>query len=226
MGDQEKKGNGMSELVKSISYDQSEIIRSILRLHVPNGRIDCDSTYSTGGFYNGTGIEPPELKYDLYPQAEGVQKADARTLPLADESISCMMFDPPFLATKGESLKAGVGNIINRRFGVYPDEQSLHRFYADAIKEAHRVLKAEGILIFKCQDKVSSGKQYMSHVFVMNEAVKAGFYPADIFILLAKNRLIADWQIRNQKHARKYHCYFWVFRKSDLQITYADDQEK
>lgn len=46
-----------NELVTSISYDQSEIIKNILRLHVPGKKIDCDPTYSKGAFYNGTKIE-------------------------------------------------------------------------------------------------------------------------------------------------------------------------
>ncbi len=212
----------MAELVKSIGYDQGEIIRNILRLHVPEGRIDCDPTFSTGAFYNGTGVDPPALRFDIRPQAEGVVEADARHLPLEDGSISCMMLDPPFLATKGRSLTEGNGNRINRRFGVYPDEKSLHQMYADVIREAYRVLKPDGILIFKCQDKVSSGKQYLSHVFVVNTAVEAGFYPKDLFVLLAKNRLVADWQKKNQLHSRKFHAYFIVFQKSKTRIKYAE----
>lgn len=211
----------MPELVRSIGYDQGEIIRNILRLHVPEGKIDCDPTFSTGAFYNGTGIDPPLLRFDIHPQAEGVTEADARHLPIPDNSLTCMMLDPPFLATKGRSLKEGNSNRINRRFGVYPDEKSLHQCYAEMLKEAHRVLKTGGILIFKCQDKVSSGKQYMSHVFVMNAAVETGFYPKDLFVLLAKNRLVANWQTRNQKHSRKYHCYFIVFQKTDRRIEYV-----
>ena len=211
----------MPDLVKSISYDQSEIIRNILKLHVPEGKIDCDPTFSTGAFYDGTGVEPPALRFDINPQTEDVKEADARHLPLPDGSLSCMVLDPPFLATKGRSLTAGDGNRINRRFGVYPDEKSLHRCYAEMLKGAYRVLKPSGILIFKCQDKVSSGKQYMSHVFVMDTAVETGFYPKDLFVLLAKNRLVADWQTRNQKHARKFHCYFWVFQKTDRRIEYV-----
>lgn len=209
-------------MIKSISYDQSEIIKWILDLHVPNGRIDCDPTYSRGNFYNNTGIEHPKWKFDIIPQAVGVEYGDSRNLPLSDQSIYCMMFDPPFLATTGKSLDiSDSSNKINKRFGVYPSEKELHQFYVDSMREAYRLLSGNGILIFKCQDKVSSGKQYMSHVFIMNEAVKIGFYPKDLFILLAKNRIVADWQIKNQKNARKFHSYFWVFQKCNKRIEYV-----
>ena len=210
-----------STLVKSISYDQSEILKWILELHVPNHKIDCDPTYSIGNFYKKTGIQEPKYKYDINPQVDGVEFADSRHLPLENNSIDCMMFDPPFLATTGKSLtKDDNNNIINKRFGVYPSEQELYQFYIDSLKEAYRVLKNKGILIFKCQDKISSGKQYMSHCFIHNEATKIGFYPKDLFILLAKNRLIADWQAKNQKNARKFHSYFWVFEKNNKKINY------
>ena len=209
-------------MIKSISCSQDEIIKNIINLHAPNNKIDCDPTYSKGNFYKKTCIVPPQYKYDIQPQIDGVEYGDSRELPLPDESISCMMFDPPFLATTGLSLNAnGDNNIINKRFGVYPNEKELHQFYIDSIVEAYRVLKPNGILIFKCQDKVSSGKQYMSHCFIYNEAIKVGFYPKDLFILLAKNRLVADWQVKNQKNARKFHSYFWVFQKSNKIIEYV-----
>jgi hypothetical protein len=188
---------------------------------VPTGKIDCDPTYSIGNFYKNTGIEKPLYKFDINPQVEGVEYGDSRELPLGDSSINCMMFDPPFLATTGKSLtENNDNNIINKRFGVYPSEQELHRFYIDSLKESYRVLADKGILIFKCQDKISSGKQYMSHCFVHDEAVKTGFYPKDMFVLLAKNRLVADWQLKNQKNARKFHSYFWVFEKTNKKILY------
>ena len=209
-------------MIKSISYDQSEIIKWILQLHVPTGKIDCDPTYSIGNFYKNTGVEKPLYKFDINPQVDEVEYGDSRELPLEDSSINCMMFDPPFLATTGKSLSENNdSNIINKRFGVYPSEQELHQFYIDSLKEAYRVLNDKGILIFKCQDKISSGKQYMSHCFIHDEAVKLGFYPKDMFVLLAKNRIVADWQLKNQKNARKFHSYFWVFEKNNKRILYC-----
>ena len=209
-------------MVKSISYDQSEIIRWILDLHVKNKKIDCDPTYSVGNFYKNTGIEEPKYKFDIYPKVDEVEFGDSRNLPLENCSIDCMMFDPPFLATTGKSLENDDNNnAINKRFGVYPSEKELHKFYIDSLNESYRILKDRGILIFKCQDKISSGKQYLSHVFIINEAVRIGFYPKDLFILLAKSRLVADWQVQNQKNARKYHSYFIVFEKCNKKTEYV-----
>ena len=208
-------------MIKSISYDQSEIIKGILDLHVKNKKIDCDPTYSIGNFYKNTGIEEPAYKFDINPKVDEVKFGDSRNLPLENCSIDCMMFDPPFLATTGKSLtNDDDNNAINKRFGVYPSEKELHKFYIDSLNESYRILKDRGILIFKCQDKISSGKQYLSHVFIINEAIKIGFYPKDLFILLAKNRLVADWQVKNQKNARKFHSYFIVFEKNNKKIEY------
>lgn len=207
------------KIIKSISYDEDEIIQSILSLHCC-GSIELDPTYSKGNFYKGI-ITEPKYKFDINPQVDGVKMANAENLPLEDNTINTIMFDPPFLATTGKSLTAdNDSNKINKRFGVYPSEKELHQFYQNALKEFYRILKLNGILIFKCQDKISSGKQYLSHCFIVSEAEKIGYYVKDIFILLAKNRIVADWQLKNQKNARKYHSYFLVLEKSNKKIQY------
>lgn len=209
----------MNNIIKSISYDQEEIIQNIIDLYITKGEIDCDPTYSKGIFYKSD-IKEPFYKFDINP-IEGVTYADCRNLPLETSFLDSIIFDPPFLATTGKSLKSNVkNNIINKRFTVFSNEKELHQFYIDSMKEFYRILKPNGILIFKCQDKISSSKQYLSHVFIINEAIKIGFYPKDLFILLAKNRIVANWQTANQKHSRKYHSYFLVFEKSNKVINY------
>ena len=182
-------------LISTISFSNEEILRNIIELYVPSRRIELDPTYSKGNFYKTNVIDEPILKFDIFPQREEVVQADCRNLPLKDCSVSSIVFDPPFLATKGKSLVVdSSANIIARRFSVFPTEKELHRFYVESLKELHRVLKDDGILIFKCQDKVSSGKQYFSHVFICNEAERIGFSAVDLFVLLAKTRLVAAWQ--------------------------------
>ena len=202
----------MTRMIKSISFSQDELLSWIIRLYVPTGRFDVDATYSTGGFYRSGNVPKPALQYDISPTREDVIKADCSALPLCGASIDSLILDPPFLATKGPSLEKQKGNLINRRFSVCSSETELTALYQNAIQEAARILRPNGVLVFKCQDKVSSGKQYMMHCCVYQWALSAGFEPLDLFILLAKTRLIANWQ-RNQRHARKYHSYFWVFKK-------------
>ena len=207
-------------VIKSISYDQEEIIKNILTLHVPQGYIDCDPTYSKGNFYKN--IQKPIFKFDINPQVPGVKKSCATKLPLNGNSINCLMFDPPFLATSGPSLKKNKENrnIITERFGVFKTESLLHQFYNDSLKEFYRILDKNGVLIFKCQDKVSGGKNFMSHNIIMMQAYSIGFYPKDLFILTAKNRIISG-KHKNQKHCRKFHSYFWVFIKQDCPVNYS-----
>jgi hypothetical protein len=91
--------------------------------------------------------------------------------------------------------------------------------YTKELKEYYRVLQENGILIFKCQDTVSGGKNYFSHVWIMNKAYEIGFYPKDLFILISKHRIISG-KHKNQQHARKFHSYFWVFKKEKSKINY------
>jgi len=206
-------------IIKSISYDQIQIMQDILQLYAPNG-IELDPTYSIGNFYGR--IPRPRYRYDLAPQMPEVTQADCRKLPHADNSIESINFDPPFLATSLSKDQADYDKNSNRilnRFGFYKNMPELWQFYYDSLKEFHRILKPAGILIFKCQDTISGGEQYLSHIEIINQAIAIGFYPVDIFVLLAKNRLIGQ-NGENQQHARKFHSYFIVFRKDKTPISY------
>jgi hypothetical protein len=214
--DSSRDSRDCNRVIKTISYSQSDTLKNIQLLYLENKNFECDVTYSKGAFYKD--IEEPKFKFDILPQTTDTIKADCLDLPIKNNMLESLMFDPPFLATTGKSLSSiSSNNIITKRFGCYKNETELFEFYKESLKEFYRVLKVNGILVVKIQDKVSSGKQYLSHVFIINEAEKLGFYAEDIFILLAKSRLVAEWQ-KNQKHARKFHSYFIVFRKCNKKI--------
>lgn len=205
----------MSEIIKSISYSQEEILNWILQLYCPDG-FDLDPTYSKGVFYKN--VPGPRLKFDLNPQIPGVRQADCTNLPLETRSLKSIVFDPPFV---GGSRKDGKPGIIKTRFGYYPNIQTaLWGMYHKALREFHRILKLDGILVFKCQDTIESSKQYLSHVEIINVAVRLGFYPKDLFVLLAKHRLMSP-NMRKQQHARKFHSYFLVFIKQESSVRYS-----
>lgn len=195
-----------ADLIPSISYDQHEIIRWIIELHLDGQRIGCDPTFGHGGFYTPDDIAKPRIYSDINPAEMWIPKFDCRDLPYEDNSIESIMFDPPFL------IESGKGSKLKEKFGTYPTMSELWEFYGASLQEFYRILQPGGHLIFKCQDTVTSGKNYMSHVAVMRMAYRIDFYPKDIFLLLAKQRM-GQWNIKKQRHARKFHSYFWVFQK-------------
>lgn len=199
--------------ISSISFKQEEIIKNIIRLYCPDG-IDLDPTYSKGVFYRN--LRDPRLRFDLNPISTTIGKADCQDLPLDNESIFSIMFDPPFV---GGSRKNGKPGIIKSRFGYYKNIPTLWSMYKGALVEFYRILKPNGVLIFKCQDSVESGKQYFSEYKIIKMALDLGFYPKDKFILLAKHRMISPSQKR-QIHSRKFHSYFLVFIKQDPMVDY------
>lgn len=217
MKDYEQETLFGSKVISTISYDEQEIIRDILYLHAGGKDIECDPTYSIGNFYKN-GIKNPVYKFDKFPQLTDVKQATSDKLPLGSESINVIMFDPPFVMS-GEGyngLEDGSG-IISKRFSAFKDWDELKEMYSSSLKEFFRILRQGGIVIFKCQDVVSSSKNHFTHCWIMEQALKIGFYPKDLFILMAQVRLNDG---RKQQHARKYHSYFWVFKKEKCRINY------
>jgi len=206
------------KVISTIGYDEQEMIRDILYLHAKGKHIDCDPTYSIGNFYKN-GVPKPKYKFDKFPQLPDVIEATANKLPIENESCEVIMFDPPFViggVTYNESKEGSC--IIQKRFTQFESFDELKEMYSGSLTEFTRVLKGGGIVIFKCQDCVSSAKNHFSHCWVMFEAVRLGFYPKDMFILFAKNRLNDG---REQQHGRKYHSYYWVFEKRECRVDYA-----
>lgn len=201
-----------TDIIKSVYDNQQDILNAIKLLYCTDG-FDCDPTFSKGVFYKGT--EEPKYKLDLAPQRDDVWQCDCRKLPFPNEYLGSVVFDPPFI---GASKKDGKPGIIKERFSYFSSIPVLWNFYNESLSEFYRVLALDGVLVFKCQDSIESGKQYISHVAVMNMALHLGFYAEDLFILTAQNRLISPSQW-NQQHARKYHSYFWVFRKSSKRMV-------
>ena len=79
------------------------------------------------------------------------------------------------------------------------------------LQRSYRLLKDKGLLVVKTMDFNHGGKQLWVSDYIVQQASKLGLELIDKFILLAKNRLMG--RAHAQKTARKYHSYFFVFRK-------------
>lgn len=194
-------------IIKSVSESQAEIMTSIIWLYCKKG-IEIDLTYGKGGIWRGVEAVP-RRRFDLNPSDPETEKADVLELPLKSGSVYSVLFDPPFIAGGGTTGKIG------KRYGHFIRPKGLSDFYEKALGEIYRILKINGWLIFKCMDFCNARKNWFFHCHIFNLAAGRGFFPKDLFILKAKTRVRPhNFRPETQQYARKYHCYFWVFKKT------------
>jgi len=193
-------------MIKSIGFDQQEIINNILILHNNGNSIEFDPCYNTGGFYRNNIVTSARVKSDINPQMPGVLKLDVRDLPFENSAFKSIMFDPPFLVSSPNSQYKLV-----KKYGAFGSVEELQEFYRQSLISLKRVLKHGGLLIFKCQDFVHARQQNLILPYIYSLARELNFACRDLFILLSKTRINAP-SIKKQQHARKYHCYFLVLK--------------
>jgi hypothetical protein len=195
-------------MIKSIGYSQQEIINNILALHNRGRSIDFDPCYNAGGFYRNGAVVGPRVKSDVEPSVSGVLKLDVRDLPFAASSFKSAIFDPPFLVAERASGQCK----MCRKYGSFGSLEELREFYRQSLISLRRVLKHGGLLIFKCQDFVHARSQNLILPYVCGLARELNFSCRDLFILLSNRRI--ENKIKQQQHARKYHCYFLVLKNN------------
>ena len=207
-----------SDLVHSASVcGNADVFPRILSLHVPEGSTVADVTHGKGVFWRN--VDPEAYRVLASDIATGV---DCRALPYSDGSIDCVILDPPYMEGfyRARSL-AGSGSYQTFRdtYSTGAPEQAANSnryhaavldMYIQAGREASRVLRKDGILIVKCQDEVSAGRQWLTHVEIINAYEKGGFYARDLFVVVRPNKPAVS-RILTQRHARKNHSYFLVF---------------
>lgn len=220
-----------STVIKNISYDQKEILYNIMQLHNEGKPFEADMTASTLGFYKTKKsdkyvIPEPKILLDVFPQREDIIKISEYTpLPLEDNSVESMVCDLPFIVSPKQSPsvledKDGSNLMFKRFHSFYPASDMLAQ-YKYWIEEIYRVLKPNGICVFKTQSTISGGHNYHTSEWSFMCAVNCGFYVLDKFILNAKARLISG-KVKSQKHARRYTSDFWVFKKDDKKAKKVD----
>lgn len=219
-------GEATSDLIMSAYVaGNADVFPQILSLHVPSGAKVADVTWGKGVFWQNV----PQGDYEVVGTdiATGV---DCRHLPYGNQSFDCVVLDPPYMEgfyRRENEQKAGSGthNAFrdayangteineNEEFrGVQRWHAAVTDMYFQAGREAYRVLRQSGILITKCQDEVCGGKQWLTHVEIINYYEKMGFYTKDLFVVVRQNKPSVS-RLKQQVHARKNHSYFLVFVK-------------
>jgi hypothetical protein len=193
----------------SWSDNQTQIMRTIMGMYNDRRRFYLDPMFNIGAFYKG--LPEPFLKYDARPLRPDVQQGDATCLPLAPNLIPSIMLDPPFLVGASKS------GVMRDRYTKLKNMQALESLYFGILAEAYRVLMPKGLLVFKCQDVVSSARKHALPMLVYNYAMTVGFNYEDMLTLVRHNPMSQKHR-GPQQHPRSADCKFLVFRKGRLSI--------
>lgn len=210
-----RNGQPTNDLVFSAyAGANAEVFPKILDLYVRPDSVVADVTYGKGAFWRNV----PKGLYRLQP-TDIQQGVDCRNLPYEDGVIDCVVLDPPYMHSPGGTAHTGhaafekhyrnngTGNLTESKY-----HEAVVELYADAGREAKRVLRDRGVFIVKCQDEVCANRQRFTHVEIMTACERMGFVAEDLFVVMRGNRPGVSRAVR-QVHARKNHSYFLVFWK-------------
>ncbi len=178
-----------------------------MRLYNNRQPFDCDLTASKCIFWKS--LPKPKYLYDVCPQIDGIKHLSEAD-KLNDCIFNSVVFDLPFLVSKGAMSK------IKERFTYFESVDEIYRANNEMLERSYRLLKEQGLLVVKTMDICHGNKQVWISDFVIKKAEELGFELIEKFILLSNLRLFA--RTRQQKVARKYHSYFFVFRKKTAKI--------
>jgi len=140
---------------------------------------------------------------------------DNTRMPFADAHFDVVVYDPPHIPNQGKDKQKD----FNTRFGLVLKSPKEHGYsfshtYPAFVREAHRVLRAEGILLCKITDYIHDHQYQWAHVDFIQAARDKGFTACDCIIKTRKGPIIdPKWKVAH--HSRRQHCYWLVFRKSD-----------
>lgn len=195
-----------SNLIKSVSDNQYEVLKSIISLYIKKGYFDCDLTFSKGLFYKYLPL--PSMKFDKYPCYSYVEPLE-KAYNITSSSLHSIIIDLPFIV-RNENIST---SMIDKRFNSFSTINELYKTNSDMLNLSYNKLRYKGVLVMKTMDINFNGKQYWIGNFVQNEALKIGFELIDTFILISKSKILSN-NVGTQHCARKWHSYFFVFRKN------------
>jgi len=181
-----------------VDLPTATIVALVLRVAFPDAETALDTTYGSGGFWDGSAHVRVTAHDGLAERApHGV--ADFAHLVYADASFDVVTFDPPHIAD------AGAESIMGQRFGTYASAD-LERVIRAGTREAWRVARL-GVIV-KVTDHTHSERYVHETRWVYDELGE----PYDVVHQVRSGALI-DPKWEEQRHAYNNGSSYLIFRR-------------
>ena len=210
----ESSRTGYEPLPSVWSGSDGELLEKMLEFYPRRRpRKILDATINVGRFWTGSTRRVVGL--DIDPKYNPDVVADNRDMPFRDSSFDVVVYDPPHVPNQGNDRQKD----FNHRFGLVLKSLSANGYnfshlYPPFMREAFRVLRPEGVLFAKIADYIHNHRYQWAHLELLKAATAVGFLPCDCIVKIRKGPIVSPrWKVAH--HARRHHCYWMVFRKSD-----------
>lgn len=190
----------------AVNYSDSEILKSILRLYLPQeNTFECDLTYGRGGFYKS--IPQPKLRYDIERDLQSAFVKPLHEIGLVkDSSIKSVVIDLPVEI-----------NPHSKDYETFKNLDEKYNAYQNMIGIASRIIKQDGIMVFKTSDFVVRNDDTMAYEEewstdkAIEFALAEGFDLIDQFILVQHTGILTT--ATKKLTGSLKHSFFLVFKK-------------
>jgi len=130
--------------------------------------------------------------FDLSPSRPDIQQADARKLPLPDQSADFVFIDPPYSTHVDYSDDPRCIGKLDASPDA-SDKKGVNAYYdamGQVIHEIHRVLKNRRYMGLYVSDSYKKGKPFMPIGFELFSILRQHFKPIDIIAVVRHNRTL------------------------------------
>lgn len=152
------------------------------------------------------------IAFDLQSTRPEIQKADARRIPVAKESVDFIFMDPPYSThIKYSGDERCIGELDARGGGYYDSME-------EVIASTYRALKDGGYMAVYVQDSFAKGKDFAPLGFELFLRMSALYDPVDIACVIRNNAKLKrnHWHtsaIEGNFFLRGFN-YLFIFRKN------------
>ena len=184
------------------------LIERIMRLHFPQAGTLFDPTGSFGVFYKrltGVRVFRGDVRSEVGPDVI----ASFTALPLADDAVDVVVFDPPY--KRGSRKTGATADHYSTRYGQAPNnENAATKQYFRAIPELLRTAKLG--MIIKLQD-AADGHSFHDRRYLVTKFVEetTGLRPHDVAVVYRTNPIKTLTNGR-RRFMRQQVSYFLIWK--------------
>jgi adenine-specific DNA-methyltransferase len=192
------------------------VIWQLLQRYTREGDVVVDPMCGSGTTIDvANELKRKPTGFDVSPSRPDVQAADARKIPLPNESVDFLFIDPPYSTHVDYSddprcigkLDAGVEgpDPVNPK-AANPLHNPYYAAMGQVIREIHRVLKNRRYMALYVSDSFKKGKPFMPIGFELFAMMRQHFKPIDIIAVVRHNRTLK----RNHWHTAAVEGNFYL----------------